>query len=93
MGSEMCIRDSVGCVWFFGGHVRNLKATQDVISVTIAWTEVWVVLPQAIWIYDNLGSLSRQIVVEHDSPLLAALPISDHILLLTSTQLLRVRFD
>ncbi len=78
---------------YFGGHVRNLKATQDVISVTTAGTEVWVVLPQAIWIYDNLGSLSRQIVVEHDSPLLAALPVSDHILLLTSTQLLRVRFD
>ena len=38
---------------YFGGHVRDLKATQEVTSVTVAGPEVWVILPQAIWIYDN----------------------------------------
>ena len=75
---------------YFGGHVRNLKATQEVTSVTIAGAEVWIIMPQAIWIYDNRGTFLRQVVVELDSPLLAAIPISKHILLLTSTRLLRV---
>lgn len=77
---------------YFGGHVRNLKATQEVTSVTVAGAEVWVILPQAIWIYDNRGTFLRQVVVELDGPLLAAIPVSDHILLLTSTQLLRATF-
>ena len=76
---------------YFGGHVRNLKATQGVTSVTVADPEVWVILPQAIWIYDNRGAFLRQVVVELDSPLLAAIPVSEHILLLTSTRLLRAR--
>ncbi len=78
---------------YFGGHVRNLKATQEVASVTVAGAEVWIIMPQAIWIYDNRGTFLRQVVVELDSPLLAAIPISKHILLLTSTRLLRVKFD
>lgn len=76
---------------YFGGHVRNLKATQDVTGVTVAGPEVWVILPQAIWIYDNQGAFLRQVVVVLDSPLLAAIPVLEHILLLTSTQLLRAR--
>lgn len=76
---------------YFGGHVRNLKATQEVASVTVAGAEVWIIMPQAIWIYDNRGTFLRQVVVELDSPLLAAIPISEHILLLTSTRLLRAR--
>ncbi len=76
---------------YFGGHVRNLRATQEVTSVTVAGAEVWVVLPQSIWIYDNRGVFLRQVVVELDSPLLAAIPVSEHILLLTSTRLLRAR--
>lgn len=77
---------------YFGGHVRNLKATQEVASVTVAGTEVWIILPRAIWIYDSRGTFLRQVVVELDGPLLAAIPISQHILLLTSTRLLRAKF-
>ncbi len=77
---------------YFGGHVRNLKATQEVTSVTVAGAEVWIIMPQAIWIYDNRGTFLRQVIVELDSPLLAAIPVSKHILLLTSTRLLRARF-
>ena len=76
---------------YFGGHVRNLKATQEVNSVTVAGPEVWVILPQSIWIYDNQGAFLRQVVVDLDSPLLAAIPVSEYILLLTSTRLLRAR--
>ena len=76
---------------YFGGHVRNLKATKEVTNVMVAGPEVWVILPQAIWIYDNRGAFLRQVVVELDSPLLAAIPVSKHILLLTSTRLLRAR--
>ena len=77
---------------YFGGHVRNLNATQEVTSVTVAGEEIWVILPQAIWIYDNQGAFLRQVVIELDGPLLAAIPVSKHILLLTSTRLLRARF-
>lgn len=76
---------------YFGGHVRNLRATQEVTSVTVAGAEVWIIMPQAIWIYDNRGTFLRQVVVELDSPLLTAIPVSKHILLLTSTRLLRAR--
>lgn len=78
---------------YFGGHVRNLRATQEVTSVSVAGAEIWIIMPQAIWIYNNRGTFLRQVVVELDSPLLAAVPISKHILLLTSTRLLRVKLD
>ena len=75
---------------YFGGHIRNFRTKQDLKSITVARTELWVVYSRSIWIYSDQGRVSRQIVIELDDPLIDAVPVLDHIILLTSGQLLRV---
>ena len=74
----------------YGAHIRNLKVEVDLRSVLVVGSELWVVFSRAIWIYTHQGRLSRRIVIIHDDPLIAAAPVQNYILLLTTKQLLRV---
>lgn len=75
---------------YFGGHIRNLKAGSDLNSITVTEEGLWIIFPQSIRVYSHEGTLSREIVISLDDPLIAAESLPGYILLLTSTQLLRL---
>ncbi|MXZ17413.1 MAG: hypothetical protein F4069_02865 [Rhodothermaceae bacterium] len=74
---------------YFGGHVRNLKARSDLNSITVTQEGLWIIFPQSIWIYSHQGILSRQMVIPLDDPLVAAVPVSNYIILLSDGQLVK----
>jgi len=75
---------------YFGGHMWDIKTGKDVRSITISGTELWVIFSDSIWIYSTRGDLLNQIVIQIDDPLIAAAPVSNHMILLTLKRLLRV---
>ncbi len=75
---------------YFGGHLKNIQAQQNLRSIIATETELWVTYPKEIWIYTHEAKLSHQIVVVLDESLIATAPVSDYLVLLTTNQLLRI---
>ncbi len=75
---------------YFGGHVRDLNGGEDIKSIAVADSELWVVFSRSIWMYDDRGRIVRQIVFELDTPLVAASPSGDYAILLTGEHVLRI---
>ena len=75
---------------YFGGYKRDIKTGQDLNNIAVVGEELWVIFPESIRIYSTRGSLSSQIMIKLDAPLIAAVAVSDHMILLTSEQLLRI---
>jgi len=78
---------------YFGGYQRSIPSDQEVESLTVTGQYLWVIYSSSILIYTDQGRLSRQVVMDLDDPLVAAEPRQGYIFLLTSTQLLKVKFN